>query len=124
MRFTKEDIISFHSRIIEISGGIHGVRDHNLIDSTINSIYQTFDGIDLYPTIVEKGARLCFLLNSNHAFLDGNKRIAMHMLAVFLRFHDISFKPTNTEVVRVGFSVARGEMTYEMLLDWVKANTK
>jgi death-on-curing protein len=124
MIFTSELVVSIHTRIIQTSGGSKGIRDFGLLDSSVQSIYQTFDGKELYSTTIEKGARLCFSLNSNHAFIDGNKRIAMHMLAVFLRFHDVSYKPVNAEVIRVGFSVASGEMSYELLLDWVKANTK
>lgn len=43
MIFTKEDVISFHKRIIEVSGGKSGMKDEGLLDSAINSIYQTFD---------------------------------------------------------------------------------
>jgi len=124
MIFTKEDVISFHKRIIEVSGGKSGIKDEGLLDSAINSIYQTFDKKDLYPTLIEKAARLCFALNLNHAFIDGNKRIAMHMLAVFLRFHDVIYQPSNTEVIRVGLELANGAMTYDQLLHWVKLNTK
>jgi death-on-curing protein len=63
-------------------------------------------------------------LNLNHAFIDGNKRIAMHMLGVFLRFHDVIYQPSNTEVIRVGLELANGAMTYDQLLHWVKLNTK
>jgi death-on-curing protein len=58
MIFTKEDVISFHKRIIEVSGGKSGIIDERLLESAINSIYQTFDKKDLYPTLIEKAARL------------------------------------------------------------------
>lgn len=73
MIFTVAMIIAVHERIIATSGGEQGIRDIALIDSTLNSIYQTFDEIELYPTLLEKAARLCFGLNNNHAFIDGNK---------------------------------------------------
>lgn len=57
----------------------------------------------------------------NHAFIDGNKRIAMHMLALFLRMHDIDFKPSNQEVIRVGLALASNQMNYEELLKWAKS---
>lgn len=58
-----------------MSGGTSGIRDSALLDSALNTAYQTFEGNELYPTIEEKGARLGFNLVSNHAFIDGNKRI-------------------------------------------------
>jgi death on curing protein len=120
MILTVSMVIAVHERLIETSGGERGIKDINLIDSAIGSIYQTFDGKELYPTVIEKAARLCFTLNKNHAFIDGNKRISMHMLALFLRFHEIIYTPSSVEVVRVGLSLANGSMTYEDLLNWLK----
>lgn len=67
-------VINLHKRIIETSGGTHGVRDYKLVGSAVNTIYQTYDSNDLYPTIIEKAARLCYGLSKNHPFIDGNKR--------------------------------------------------
>jgi len=83
MIFTVDMIIAVHERLIETSGGELGVRDITLIDSALSSIYQTYDSKDLYPTLIEKAARLCFALNKNNPFVDGNKRISMHMLGLF-----------------------------------------
>lgn len=124
MIFTKDIVITIQKRLIETSGGEHGIKDLRLLDSAVSTIYQTFDGKELYPTIIEKASRLCFILNTSHAFVDGNKRIAMHMLALFLRFHDVEYKPSNGDVIRVGLGVADNKMTYYELLDWVKSVTK
>ena len=85
----------------------------------LESAFITFDGKELYPTIEEKGARLGFALISNHAFVDGNKRIGMLVLLVFLAVNGKQIHPTNEEVARVGISVAAGEMKYSELLDWI-----
>lgn len=124
MIFTVDMIIAVHERLIETSGGEQGVRDVTLIDSAISSIYQTYDSKDLYPTVIEKAARLCFALNKNHPFVDGNKRISMHMLGLFLRFHEIVYTPSNDEVVRVGLSIANGSMGYQELLTWLRKITQ
>ena len=79
---------------------------------------QTGYGV-IYPTREEKGARLGFALISNHAFVDGNKRIGMLVLLVFLAVNGKQIHPTNEEVARVGISVAAGEMKYSELLDWI-----
>lgn len=70
----------------------------------------------------KKGARLGFALISNHAFVDGNKRIGMYVLLTFLETNGIKLRPTNAEVARVGFAVASGEMKYDELLDWILEN--
>jgi death on curing protein len=124
MIFTVEMVIAVHERLIETSGGEPGIKDVTLIDSAISSIYQTFDGKELYPTVIEKAARLCFALNRNHPFIDGNKRISMHMLGLFLRFHEIDYAPSIVEVVRVGLSLANNSMTFDDLLIWLSKVTQ
>ena len=70
----------------------------------------------------EKGARIGYALISNHAFVDGNKRIGMYVLLTFLEMNGVRIRPTNAEVARVGLAVAAGEMSYEELLAWVLEN--
>ena len=91
-------------------------------DSALESAFATFGGQELYPTKQEKGARLGFALISNHAFVDGNKRIGMYVLLTFLETNGVKLRPTNEEVARVGIAVAAGEMKYEELLDWILDN--
>lgn len=63
-------------------------RDKGL-NSIINNIYQSFDEKDVYPTIEEKAANFLYLIVKNHAFIDGNKRIAATLFIYFLEFYDI-----------------------------------
>lgn len=93
-----------------------------MLDSALESAFQTFDGKELYPTKEEKGARLGFALISNHAFVDGNKRIGMYVLLTFLETNGIKIRPTVDDVARVGLAVAAGEMGYEELLSWIYEN--
>lgn len=123
IKFSQEKVLLLHQLITEETGGDNGVRDFGLLDSALKSVYQTFDGKELYPTKQEKGARLGYTLISNHAFVDGNKRIGMYVMLAFLQVNGIHIHPTNEEVARVGIAVAAGEMGYEELLEWVKANT-
>lgn len=122
IKFSKEKVLLLHQLIAEETGGDNGVRDVGLLDSALESVYQTFDGAELYPTKEEKGARLGYTLISNHAFVDGNKRIGMYVMLAFLQVNGIHIHPTNEEVARVGLAVAAGEMYYEDLLTWVKEN--
>ncbi|GEM_PF-1566113 len=66
MIFDKDILIEIHQRIIETTGGTSGLKDLGLLDSAVSSIYQTYDGKDLYPTIIEKACRLAYSLNMNH----------------------------------------------------------
>ena len=111
-----------HKLITEETGGDPNVRDIALLNSALESAFATFDGKELYSTKQEKGARLGFALISNHAFVDGNKRIGMYVLLTFLETNGIKLRPTNSEVARVGLAVAAGEMKYHELLDWILEN--
>lgn len=70
---TAEDVVAIHSRIIQVSGGIDGLRDRAGLEAAIAAPLQSFGGEDLFPTDIEKIARIGFGLASNHAFIDGNK---------------------------------------------------
>lgn len=119
IKFSKEKVLLLHKLIAEETGGSIGVRDEGLLESAIEGAFATFDGKDLYPTKEEKGARLGYTLISDHAFVDGNKRIGMYVMMTFLEVNGIRLECTNDEVAQVGLGVASGKMKYEQLLDWV-----
>jgi len=119
MRFSKEKVIQLHQLVMNQSGGLNGVRDMDLLDSALSAVYQTFDGQELYPTIEEKAARLGYNLISNHAFIDGNKRIGVLVMLTFLELNGIQIKCNNKELVELGFKIAEGIMKYNTILDWV-----
>lgn len=119
IKFSREKVLLLHQLITQETGGSNGIRDINLLDSALESVYATFDGIELYKSKEEKGARLGFTLISNHAFVDGNKRIGMYVMLTFFAVNGIEIECTNDEVVEVGLGVASGNMNYEELLEWV-----
>ncbi len=122
IKLTEEKVLLLHRLITKETGGDPNVRDATLLNSALESAFSTFDGKELYETKEEKGARLGFSLISNHAFVDGNKRIGMFVLLTFLEINGIKLRPKNEEVARVGLAVASGEMKYEELLNWIQAN--
>ena len=122
IRFSREKVLLLHQLVIEETGGAADVRDLDLLDSALASAFQTFDGKELYPTKEEKAARIGYSLISNHAFVDGNKRIGMYILLTFLETNGIRLRPSVDDVARVGFAVARGEMDYDGLLAWIREN--
>ena len=122
IKFSQEKVLLLHKLITEETGGDPNIRDLALLDSALESAFQPFDGQELYPTKEEKGARIGYALISNHAFVDGNKRIGMYVLLTFLEVNGIRIYPSEEEVVRVGLAVASGEMKYEELLEWILEN--
>lgn len=120
IKISKEKALLLHQLMAEATGGSVGVRDTALLESALESCFATFDGVDLYPTKEEKGARLGYALISNHAFVDGNKRIGVYLMTTFLEMNGIRLQATNEEIVQIGLSVADGSMNYDDLLDWVK----
>lgn len=121
MRYlTVEDILGLHARVIDESGGIHGLRDRAGLESAVAQPQATFEGADLNPTLERKVAVLAHSLISNHPFLDGNKRLghaAMEVMLV-LNGHEIAARVEEQESVML--SVASGTTSRDEFADWVQ----
>lgn len=120
IKFSKDKVLLLHKLIAQETGGSIGLRDEGLLESALEAAFSTFGGVELYPSKEEKGARLGYTLISNHAFVDGNKRIGMYVMITFLEVNGLYLDCTNEEVAAVGLAVAAGEMDYPVLLDWVR----
>lgn len=120
IKFSKEKVLLLHRLIAQETGGSIGVRDEGLLESALENAFSGFGGEEFYPTKEEKGARLGYSLISNHAFVDGNKRIGVYVMITFLEVNGIRLDCTNEEVVEIGLGVADGSINYEGLLSWVK----
>lgn len=119
IKFSKEKVLLLHQILAETTGGSVGVRDEALLDSALENAFAGFGGEEFYPTKEEKGARLGYALISNHAFVDGNKRIGIYVMLSFLEMNGIRISCTDDEIVTLGLSVADGSMKYDGLLQWV-----
>ena len=119
IRLTKKQVISMHQAMISATGGSDGIRDEGLLESALEAPFQTFGGTDIYPTLLQKAARLGFSLVSNHPFVDGNKRIGVHTMLVFLELNGVEIDCTQDELVEIGLSLASGNMSAEMLFEWL-----
>ena len=118
-KLSKEQILMLHTQLIQQTGGSDGVRDYNLLDSALETPFQSFGGDELYPTIQAKAARLGYGLIKNHCMVDGNKRIGTHAMLVFLALNGIELKYTQKELYETILDVAAGNTDYENLLQWV-----
>ena len=122
IRSDEEMVLLLHQLISQQTGGSPELRDRAMLDSALEGAFQTFDGKDLFPTKEEKAAALGHALISNHAFVDGNKRIGMHVMLVFLEVNGIRLRCVPGEIADVGLAVAAGRMTRHDLLDWILAH--
>lgn len=119
-----EDVLKQHSLVVAQSGGADGIRDQNTLESAIGRPFQTFDGEDLYPTLLEKAAAVLESIIVNHPFVDGNKRTGYTVARTFLRIN--GYDVVADQSVRYSFviSIASGEMHYDEILTWLKNNTQ
>ena len=119
-KFSKGKVLLLHQYMASETGGSVGLRDEGLLESALESAFATFEGKELYLTKEEKAARIGASLVSNHAFLDGNKRIGMYVMLTFLEVNGIRLQCTDEEIVRTGLSLADGSMDYDKLLAWIR----
>ena len=120
IKIGKEKVLLLHQLMAEATGGDVGIRDEALLESAIENIYATFDGVELYPSKEEKAAMLGFSLISNHAFVDGNKRIGIYIMLSFLELNGIKIEASNDEVYELGMKIAEGKADYDYILKWIK----
>lgn len=120
MRFlTLGELIELHRRIIVQSGGANGVRDLGLAASAFAQPQMSFGGTELYPTLADKAAALCFSLVMNHPFVDGNKRIGHAAMEVFLVLNGFELTADVDDSESVILCLAAGELERVPFTDWV-----
>ena len=119
IKLTQEQILMLHTELISATGGTDGVRDFGLLSSALNAPFQQFDNTDLFPTIQQKAARLGYGLIKNHAFVDGNKRIGVHTMLVFLEINGITLEYTQKELYTTVLDIASEKADVEELTTWI-----
>ena len=119
IRLSRHQILLIHDQILAETGGASGLRDEGMLDSALNAPFQSFGGEDMYPSLQQKAARLCFGLVKNHPFVDGNKRIGAHAMLVFLALNGIELQHSQSELSDVILQLAAGEIESADLLRWI-----
>lgn len=119
IRLTKQQVLYLHGDLVKETGGSEGLRDEGLLDSALNAPFASFGGADVYPSLQQKAARLCFGLVQNHAFLDGNKRIGSHTMLVFLALNGIELQYEQDELSDIILRVASDAASFEDLTAWL-----
>ena len=118
-KLTREQILLLHTQLIETTGGSNGIRDISLLESALESPFQSYGGEELYPSIQAKAARLCYGLVKNHAMIDGNKRLGCHTMLVFLALNGYEMEYTQKELSNLVLDVAADRKQYEDILQWL-----
>lgn len=121
---SKEQILNLHSQLINKFGGIDGVREDGLLESALNNAYGVYFGLENYPTVEEKAARLAYSLTKNHSFLDGNKRIGVLIMLVFLEINKIELACNDDELTDLGLKIAASLKTYEEILKFINIHKR
>ena len=119
IKLTKEQVMLLHSQLIKSTGGCDGIRDIGLLESALETPFQSYGGEELYPSIQAKAARLCYGLVKNHSMMDGDKRIGVHAMLVFLAINGYELNYTQKELSDLILYVADGKRNYEDILQWI-----
>ena len=117
-----EQILFIHYRLIEETGGSHGVHDMDRLQSAVARPQSTFDDQELYNNVAEKAAALMESLIRNHPFVDGNKRTGVTAAGLLLLQNGYRLSASNTELVELALSIARSECTFDEIKDWLREN--
>lgn len=119
IRLSKSQVLIIHDQLIAETGGSSGLRDDGMLESALNAPFQTFGGEDVYPSLQQKAARLCFGLVKNHPFVDGNKRIGAHVMLIFLALNGVELQHSQKELSDVILKLSAGEIAAEDLSSWI-----
>ena len=125
MKFlTAKDVLLLHNLAIDASGGSHGLRSLELLESAVARPQASFGGQDLYPTIFLKSGALVHSLLRNHPFVDGNKRSSMYSAMTFLELNGYRFIAKQKEVVNFALKIENKRLSVEEIADWLKKNSR
>lgn len=119
-----EQLLFIHARLIEETGGSHGVRDLGMLLSAAGRPQASFDGQDLYSDLFSKAAALMESLIRNHPFVDGNKRTGVTAAGLFLRRNGYRLTANNTDLVSITMEIAQSQSDVEELTIWFRDNSQ
>jgi death-on-curing protein len=115
-----EEVLYFHHRLIEETGGSHGVRDVGLLQSAIQAPMSGFGVQELYPTLFEKAAAIMPSIVQNHPFVDGNKRTGISTAAMTLQINGFTLAAPQQEFEDFAVMVATDHPSVEEIAAWLR----
>ena len=117
---TYEQAIAIHSRQLRRFGGAPGLRDEGMLRSALERPVNKWQYEQ--ASLPELAAAYAFGLAKNHAFIDGNKRIAFMAMMTFLLRNGVAFSPDPAPATQIILSLAAGEVSEESLTRWIRDN--
>jgi death-on-curing protein len=117
---TYEQAIAIHSRQLRRFGGAPGLRDEGMLRSVLERPINKW--AYKQAPLAEFASACAFGLAKNHAFVDGNKRIAFMAMMTFLRKNGVTFAPDPAQSTAIILSLAAGEVSEESLTRWIRDN--
>jgi len=121
---TTEQVLFLHARLIEETGGAHGVRDLGLLLSAPGRPQATFEDRELYSDIFSKAAALMDSLICNHPFLDGNKRTGVAAAGLFLLRNGYRLNVSNASLEALALDIAQSKVAIEEMAVWLRENSQ
>jgi death-on-curing protein len=121
---TVNEVLLLHARVIQRTGGSRGVRDMGLLESALARPRATFGGADLYPDLWTKAAALAHSLAQNHPFVDGNKRVALAAMGIFLELNGCQLTASNEDAVAFIQRLVTGEIGIEEMAAWPRTHSE
>jgi death-on-curing protein len=118
------EVVDLHRRLLEATGGAAGIRDLGALESALAQPRMTLAGSDVYPTLAEKAAALCFSLVGNHPFVDGNKRVGHAAMETFLVLNGTEIDASLDKQERIMLDLAAGRFDRGQLTDWLRQHLK
>jgi death-on-curing protein len=123
MRFlTLPEVMELHRLVLSAAGGASGIRDLGALESALAQPQMSFGAEDLYPTLVDKAAALCFSLVSNHPFVDGNKRVGHAAMETFLVLNGVEITAPIDDQEQLILTLAAGRLDRSTLVEWLHAH--
>jgi len=117
---TVAEVYAMQHRLIEMFGGLHGVRDKGAVEA---AVFRPQTGY--YNSLEEEAAALMESLGNNHGFLDGNKRIAFTATDVFLRRNGFYIEVESLDAhTFIDGSMDRHEFRFAQILDWIRQHSE
>lgn len=114
---TLSQVIAIHSRQLRRFGGAPGLRDQGMLESALERPVNRWSYEQ--SGFTELAAAYAFGLAKNHAFVDGNKRIAFMAMVTFLRKNGVVFAPDQAEATAIIIALAAGEVSEQSLARWI-----
>lgn len=122
IKLTKQQILQFHDYLLNLHGGLQGIREPGYLDLITEKPYTDYFGEEQYPGIFLKTAVYWHGLATAHCFSDGNKRTATMTAIVFLILNGLKLITSEDELFEIVLQIATGSMDLEDIASWIESN--